>query len=70
MRALNQGVFITTAKFSNKAKEYVSNLKLAKIILIDGERLAKEMIRHNVGVNVKQVVEIHAIDLDFFTEDE
>lgn len=67
---LNQGVFITTAKFSNKAKEYVSNLKLAKIILIDGERLAKEMIRHNIGVNVKQVVEIHAIDLDFFTEDE
>ncbi|MDT2738190.1 restriction endonuclease [Enterococcus pseudoavium] len=67
---LNQGVFITTAKFSNEAKEYVNNLKLAKIMLIDGERLAKEMIRHNVGVNVKQVVEIHAIDLDFFTEDE
>jgi restriction system protein len=67
---LNQGVFITTAKFSNEAKEYVNNLKLAKIMLIDGERLAKEMIRHKVGVNVKQVVEIHAIDLDFFTEDE
>lgn len=67
---LNQGVFITTAKFSNEAKEYVNNLKLAKIMLIDGERLSKEMIRHKVGVNVKQVVEIHAIDLDFFTEDE
>ncbi|MBM7711350.1 restriction endonuclease [Enterococcus xiangfangensis] len=67
---LNQGVFITTAKFSNEAKEYVNNLKLAKIMLIDGERLAKEMIRHKVGVDVKQIIEVHAIDLDFFTEDE
>lgn len=67
---LNQGVFITTAKFSSEAKEYVNNLKLAKIILIDGERLAKEMIHHKVGVDIKQIVEIHAIDLDFFTEDE
>ncbi|MGX7131334.1 MULTISPECIES: restriction endonuclease [Enterococcus] len=67
---LNQGVFIITAKFSSEAREYGNHLKLAKIILIDGEKLAKEMIRHKVGVDVKQIIEAHAIDSDFFTEDE
>lgn len=67
---LSQGVFITTAKFSSGAKVYAENLKLAKIILIDGEKLANEMIRYKVGVDVKHAFEIHSIDLDFFTEDE
>lgn len=38
-------------------------------VLVDGERLAKLMIEHRVGVTVTQKYELKRIDQDFF-EDE
>ena len=61
----NQGVFITSGRFSAGAREYAANLP-TRVILIDGERLAALMIRYGVGVQVKRTVQIVEVDEDFF----
>ena len=63
-----KGVFITTSSFSKEALEYVSMIE-AKIILIDGERLASLMAEHNVGVSVVGQYEVKKIDSDYFDEE-
>lgn len=55
------GLFVTTAKFSQKAKDYADT---HHIILIDGERLTKLMIEHNFCVSTRKTFEIKAIDTD------
>ncbi|MEA1868839.1 MAG: restriction endonuclease, partial [Euryarchaeota archaeon] len=45
-----KGIFITTSAFSKNAIEYTSVID-SKIILIDGEQLAKLMIENGVGVS-------------------
>lgn len=62
----NKGVFITTSSFSKEAMNF--NPSGVKIVKIDGERLAKLMIIHNVGVSVQSVYEIKKIDTDYFDE--
>lgn len=63
--AANQGVFITTGRFSSGARDYADGIP-SRVILIDGERLAMLMIRYGVGVQVKQTVQIVEVDEDFF----
>lgn len=63
-----KGLFITTAKFSNGAREYSQKQHTTKIVLIDGMELAKLMIEYNIGVSVESVYEIKKIDSDFFEE--
>lgn len=61
----HQGVFITTSRFSLTAVNYASSVA-TRVILIDGERLTRLMIRYGVGVQVKQTIQIVEIDEDFF----
>lgn len=61
----NQGVFITTARFSSGAHDYAESVP-TRVVLIDGQRLAGLMIRYGVGVQVKGTVHIVEIDEDFF----
>ncbi|QGH69321.1 restriction endonuclease [Pseudactinotalea sp. HY158] len=61
----NQGVFITTSRFSRTAIDYAGSIA-TRVILIDGDRLARLMIRYGVGVQVKRRIEIVEIDEDFF----
>lgn len=62
-----KGVFITTSSYSKEAKLYVEKLN-KKIVLIDGQELARYMIEYNVGVSTKQVYEVKRIDSDYFEE--
>jgi restriction system protein len=62
----NKGVFITTSDFPKSAHEFVSSID-RKIILIDGKRMAELMLKYNLGVSIKNVVEIKEIDNDYFT---
>lgn len=64
-----KGLFITTAKFSSGALQYASNLLGAKVVLVDGTKLTKLMIKHNVGVSLEQVYEVKRIDTDFFNDE-
>lgn len=61
----SRGVFITTAKFTDKAREYVQGIQ-KQIVLIDGDELARLMIRYNVGVRDDRMVVIKKLDEDFF----
>lgn len=60
-----KGVFITTSSFTKEAREYVSVIE-SKIILIDGENLAKLMAEHNVGVSTIGLYEVKKLDSDYF----
>ena len=64
----SKGLFITTAKFSEGAKQYANNLHGSNIVLIDGNALTRLMIKYNLGVSVEQVYEVKRIDSDFFSD--
>jgi restriction system protein len=61
-----RGIFITTSTFSRDAREYVQNLRETRVILIDGDELARLMIRHKVGVTVVKTIEVPEVDENFF----
>jgi restriction system protein len=60
-----KGLFVTTSTFSSSAKETAEFLS-KRIVLIDGEHLAKLMIRYNVGCRIEEVFHIKKVDEDFF----
>jgi restriction system protein len=60
-----KGLFVTTSTFSLSARETADFLS-KRIVLIDGEQLAKLMIRYSVGCRVEEVLHIKKVDEDFF----
>jgi len=62
-----KGIFITTSTFTAEAKNYAQSID-TRIILIDGARLMKLMVDHNVGVSSAGMYEIKKIDTDYFDE--
>ena len=44
-----KGVFVTTTHFSAGAAEFCTRLS-RRLVLVDGEQLARLMVQHNVGV--------------------
>ena len=60
-----RGLLVTNASFSKPAQQYANE---KRIILIDGNILARLMIVHNFCVNVKEVVEIRSIDPNAFND--
>ncbi|MGE4505869.1 MAG: restriction endonuclease [Desulfovibrionaceae bacterium] len=64
----SKGIFITTSLFTTEAQDYARSIG-SKIVLVDGSRLAKLMMEHNVGVTTTQAYEVKRIDIDYFLED-
>lgn len=44
-----KGIFVTTTRFSEEAIRYASSID-TKVILIDGNKLARFMVEHDIGV--------------------
>lgn len=63
-----KGIFITTAPFSDGARQYVSFID-SKIVLIDGNMLAQLMIDYNIGVTPFATYEMKRLDSDYFAEE-
>jgi len=63
----NKGIFITTSRFTEDARGYVSQIG-SKIVLIDGERLSHLMVEHDVGVSTVSLYPVKKIDADYFDE--
>lgn len=63
----NKGVFVTTSVFDPGA---VAKAKSAhhKIILINGNKLVDLMFEFNVGIQIKNTLEIKHLDEDFFLD--
>jgi restriction system protein len=60
-----KGIFITTSDFSRDAEDYVSRID-KKIILIDGQTMARLMIDFGMGVTPVSTYEVKKIDSDYF----
>lgn len=63
-----KGVFITTGKFSEDAKNYVETID-PKVILIDGRMLAELMIDYGLGTTTTATFQVKRIDSDYFAEE-
>lgn len=60
-----KGIFITTSSFSSDAMRYVNEID-ARIVLIDGKKLAEFMIDYNVGVTELTSYQLKKLDSDYF----
>jgi restriction system protein len=67
-KGAKKGIFITTATFSRDAIEYARDLKDIKVILIDKDKLLDLMLKYDVGVQTKRLLEIKKVDEDYFEE--
>ena len=65
----SKGVFVTTAGFTRAAKEYVARSP-KHIVLIDGEELARLMVKHDIGVRRKMLYEVKRIDEGYFDSED
>ncbi len=63
----NRGVFVTTSRFTQDARRAVE-LPHLRLVLIDGEELARLAVEHNVGVSIKRRIELKRLDTDFFDD--
>ena len=63
-----KGVFVTTSGFTSTAKNYVARSP-KRIVLIDGEELARLMVMHSLGVRTRIHHEIKRIDEDYFDQE-
>lgn len=61
----SKGVFVTTSGFSKEAVNYVDRVQ-HRIVLIDGQKLARLMIKHEVGVRARRTYVVRSIDEDYF----
>ena len=64
-----KGIFITTSKFSNEATNFASKQLNCKIVLINGQQLAKLMIDYDLGVSTVATYKVKRIDSDFFNDE-
>jgi restriction system protein len=63
----DKGVFITTSDFTKGAYDYVSSLNsTAKIVLINGDKLAEYIYDYNLGLQTEKIIEIKKLDNDFW----
>ena len=62
---VEKGLFITTAKYSQGAKEFAN---AQHIILVDGRKLTELMIEYGLGVSTQKTYHIKRIDSDYFSE--
>lgn len=62
-----KGVLITTSSFTNDARQYVTQIE-KRIVLVDGQQLARLMFEHDLGVSSVASYEVKQIDSDYFEE--
>lgn len=64
-----KGIFITTSKFSKEAIDFAAKQLQCKIVLINGQQLAKLMIDYDLGVSTIATYKVKRIDSDFFNDE-
>lgn len=66
----SKGVFITTASFTQEARDYAASVPNFKVSLIDGLELAGLMVESDLGVALVERYDVKRIDSDFFGTEE
>lgn len=67
LKRATKGIFVTTSTFSSSAIETARGLG-SRIVLIDGNQLARLMLRYNIGCRDEDVLHIKKVDEDYFEE--
>jgi restriction system protein len=65
LKKAHKGIFVTTSEFSSSATQTARDLG-SRIVLIDGEHLARLMLRYNIGCRDEEILALKKIDEDFF----
>jgi restriction system protein len=65
LKKAQKGIFITTSNFTASAVQTAKDLGM-RIVLINGNELAKLMLRYNIGSRDEQTLHLKKIDEDFF----
>jgi restriction system protein len=63
-----KGVFVTTSYFTKPAEEFAERHPY-KVVLIDGDLLARLMIHHSVGVRIIETMHYKKIDDEYFPDE-
>jgi restriction system protein len=64
----SKGVFVTTSYFTKPAEDFAKRHE-HKVVLIDGDLLARLMIHHSVGVRIVETMHYKKIDDEFFPDE-
>jgi restriction system protein len=64
-RHATKGLLVTTAQFTPQAHSFVSAVT-RRVALINGEQLADIMIRHNIGVKVRETYQFKDLEPGYF----
>ncbi|MHC8509479.1 MAG: restriction endonuclease [Rhodospirillales bacterium] len=64
-----KGILITASSFTEDAEKAVKEMS-SRIVLIDGDELARLMIRYEVGCRKEDTLHLKKIDEDFFDDGE
>lgn len=67
-KGASRGVFITTSRFTQKARSVAKGITQARIILIDGDQLTDLMLEHGVGVTIDKEYRVYKIDENLFED--
>ena len=62
-----KGVFVTTSDFSAEARAYLSKVQ-QRVVLINGQELARLMLRYDIGVRARKPYIIKDVDEAYFGE--
>jgi len=65
LKDVSRGIFVTTSVFTASARQTAEKLG-ARIVLIDGPKLAQLMIAYKVGCRVKETFVVAELDEGFF----
>ncbi len=66
-----KGVFVTTSRFTSDALKYVRNLRGGiQLRLIDGQKLSRLMVEHDLGVESERTYTVKRLNQDFFRPEE
>jgi restriction system protein len=60
-----KGVFITTSRFTDDAREYVQRIS-RRVVLIDGLTLSRLMYDHRIGVRDHRTYDVRRVDAAYF----
>ena len=66
-RGRDEGRLVTTSDFSKEARDYVNKVQ-HRIVLINGDRLARLMITSEIGVRARKSYVLRSVDEDYFSE--
>lgn len=61
----DRGIFITTSRVSKSAQDYANTVQ-SRVILIDGQELARLMVTYDCGVQARNTIVLKEVDEDFF----